>query len=455
MKTSTNRFSTLNSFLGLALFGLFLSAAATARAADKTTQVKVDPEIVRLSYVQGDVRFSRGDSKGPDLNKQWEVAIANLPILQNYSVATGDGRAEIEFEYGSTVYLAENSVLIFQTLTVRNGLPSTVLDLGTGTATVKVLPIPNELFDITTPTDRLRFPSASFIRVDSYLDAMALTPQENGSMNINQMAGGTVRMVKGRTIAYRNGIPIQLGGVDHSGTPADWDGWVAARVAQRETDTAAALKASGLTSFVPGLTDLYNGGTFFACAPFGTCWEPKGRSDAAPSSGTAKPSTPTGNADTAAGSFQLVAMHVTPQQVGAQQSGAAGSQTQQQGTPPIPRQTTPPGTAPAGKNQVQKPQPQAIPNYSAFYYPLGTCPYDVHLMTVTDPVTGRQILVQDPNFIDYYPWTWGLCHSGAWFIWADGELNIRSLLERGGTTRLSTGCTQVKEMCMFPRIRAT
>jgi hypothetical protein len=31
----------------------------------------------------------------------------------------------------------------------------------------------------------------------------------------------------------------------------------------------------GLTSPVPGLADLYGQGNFFACEPYGTCWEPK------------------------------------------------------------------------------------------------------------------------------------------------------------------------------------
>src|SRR5580704_4993315 len=108
MNAHLSRFTRLTSVLRPVFSVLFLLAAVATQTSGQTaqTQVKVDPEIVRLSYVQGDVRFSRGDSKGPDLNKPWEVAVANLPILQNYAVATGNGRAEIEFEYGSTVYLA-------------------------------------------------------------------------------------------------------------------------------------------------------------------------------------------------------------------------------------------------------------------------------------------------------------------------------------------------------------
>jgi len=43
-------------------------------------------------------------------------------------VATADGPAEIEFEHGSKLYLAENSVLLFRTLTTRDGAPSTEME---------------------------------------------------------------------------------------------------------------------------------------------------------------------------------------------------------------------------------------------------------------------------------------------------------------------------------------
>src|SRR5215472_12408095 len=51
------------------------------------------------------------------------------------------------------------------------------------------------------------------------------------------------------------------------------DAWVSGRQTHRNAVTAAALKASGLSSPIPGLADLYKHGTFFSCEPYGTCWE--------------------------------------------------------------------------------------------------------------------------------------------------------------------------------------
>src|SRR5207245_9956428 len=79
--------------------------------------------IVRLSLVQGDVRFAR-DVKGDPLadgHGDWEAAVLNLPIRQGYVVATDNGRAEVEFENGEMAFLEVNSVLEFYGLSSKDG----------------------------------------------------------------------------------------------------------------------------------------------------------------------------------------------------------------------------------------------------------------------------------------------------------------------------------------------
>src|SRR5215472_12022738 len=75
---------------------------------------KDDEREVYLASVQGDVRVSRGKDHRSDLNQPWEQARAGDLIQEGCALATGNGRAEIEFENGSTVYLAENSLLLFR-----------------------------------------------------------------------------------------------------------------------------------------------------------------------------------------------------------------------------------------------------------------------------------------------------------------------------------------------------
>ena len=48
------------------------------------------PQIVRLSYVEGDVRIARGKR-----GAAWETAVADLPLETGFNLVTGKGRAEI------------------------------------------------------------------------------------------------------------------------------------------------------------------------------------------------------------------------------------------------------------------------------------------------------------------------------------------------------------------------
>ncbi|MGA8022396.1 MAG: hypothetical protein WB990_05480 [Candidatus Acidiferrales bacterium] len=263
----------------LATFFLTLGIAIRSREMKASTAASTDAQLVRLSYVQGDVRFNRGDSQQPDLKKPWEQAQANLPIEQNFALATGtDGRAEIEFESGSIMYVAENSVVLFEHLTMKDGAPTTSLELVSGTVTIGLECIPHELFAIDTPIGQLqiKYPESSFVRIDSYLNGMALTPQSETGWDLGVSDGSKIHILRGQTVTYEDGLPTQLAGP--SKVLNDWDRWADARYQARTIAMQAALKASGLTSPIPGLTDLYENGTFSPCAPYGTCWEPSQQS---------------------------------------------------------------------------------------------------------------------------------------------------------------------------------
>ena len=68
----------------------------------------VYPQIARISFADGDVRIERGGDKHRK-DVTWEAASANVPLEAGYSLVTGDGRAEIELEDASTLYVAPSS----------------------------------------------------------------------------------------------------------------------------------------------------------------------------------------------------------------------------------------------------------------------------------------------------------------------------------------------------------
>jgi hypothetical protein len=263
----------------LATFSLTLGIAVLSPEMRASTAASADAQLVRLSYVQGDVRFNRGGGQQPDLKKPWEQAQVNLPIEQDFALATGtDGRAEIEFESGSIIYVAENSVILFERLAMKNGAPTTRLELVSGTVTIGLECIPHELFAIDTPIGQLqiKYPESSFVRLDSYLNGMALTPQSETGWDLGVSDSSKIHILRGQTVTYEDGRPRRL--TETSKVPNDWDRWADARYEARTFAMQAALKASGLTSPFPGLPDLYENGTFSPCTPYGTCWEPSQQS---------------------------------------------------------------------------------------------------------------------------------------------------------------------------------
>jgi hypothetical protein len=232
-------------------------------------------QIVRIRYVDGDVRIARGEQNEKPEGATWEQASSDVPLETGYSLVTGNGRAEIELEDSSMVYLGENSVLTFNDLHTTSGVPYTEVALLSGVASVAIKPyITGSAFILKTPTDiiSVKYPHTALIRVNSYLDGMTVTSQENDGLHFSQLTPKPLS--KGQVVTLHHGQLSGPTGPDNPDAFADWDKWVADRFAQRTAAMAEVMKAAGLTAPLPGLADMKGQGRFFACAPYGTCWEP-------------------------------------------------------------------------------------------------------------------------------------------------------------------------------------
>jgi hypothetical protein len=233
-------------------------------------------QIVRLSYVEGDVRIERGKPNGDQGPGEWEKAVADLPVETGFSLVTGEGgRAEIEFENASTIYLDENSVLTFNDLHETAGVPFTEMALLSGTVSLNFRPYTSwEKLILHTPSNDWVsvYPSKSSIRVEAFTDAVSVTPLPGGEF----LLPGVPKNANpwGRTFTYVEGQLQDAEGAPSSEAFSSWDKWVADRVAQREAAIQTVMQAAGLAEPIPGLADMAGQGKFFACAPYGTCWEP-------------------------------------------------------------------------------------------------------------------------------------------------------------------------------------
>jgi hypothetical protein len=299
------------------------------------------PQIVRISYAEGDVRVSRGKR-----GATWETAVTGLPLETGFNLVTGKGRAEIEFEDASTLYLGENSALTFNDLHTTAGVPYTELALLTGTATLNLdESIAGESFRLYTPTHSIAvyYPSQVYERVSSYLDALAITPVKSSA-------------AKQQTVTYS-----AFGEATKPSDPAefaDWDNWVASRVTERSATMTAMMKASGLTTPLPGLADMKDQGTFFPCAPYGTCWAPSNLPLEAPREAAQLPAAPSQPAS------------AMPQAVG----------------------------------------PTPAPLLRDTFFPCP--PTRVRSLVARDPITGRQNVLY--STMNAMPYDWAVCHAGTW-----------------------------------------
>ena len=354
------------------------------------------PEIVRLSYVEGDVRVARGKDNEKATGATWEKAVADLPLETGYSLVTGAGRAEIELEDASTLYLAPNSVLSFSDLHTTNGVPYTDLALLSGTATVYVKPyLPDETFVLRTPSDDnliAKYPGLSYIRVTSYVDATAISPLGGGVL----LAPGVPdQSADGQTLFYRSSHRIEPPASAAAIPYVDWDTWVAQRIAHRSAAMNAVMKQAHLTSPLPGLAEMEGQGEFFDCAPYGTCWEPAAAEkfdEEADVETTGQPSPAAVSLDLHRGGAKLLFASMN----------AAGARE-----------------APAGaQNSLE------ILEREEFF---PCTPRSVRYNLVRDPATGRETLANSGSFAGSLPYAWGVCHAGYWvhrkhhYVWVVGK----------------------------------
>lgn len=261
------------SALTLALPIAAQSAPAQPAEAPAASHVKL-PQIVRLSYAEGDVRIARGKHDAKLTGNIWEHAVAGIPLLSGFSIATGsDGRAEIEFEDTSTLYLAPNSALTLSDLTTKDGVPHTALALLSGTITTHLDPnIPGEQYLIETATHTLDvdYGETSYMRLTGFLDGLQVTPMKNEKLAANRV---NIAATKGDSYNLV-GLHIIPTSIPPSPATTAWDSWVADRISTREAEMKSVMQQAGLKTPLPGLADLAGKGTFTSCAPYGTCWEP-------------------------------------------------------------------------------------------------------------------------------------------------------------------------------------
>ncbi len=375
----------------LAVTLLLSGVAANGLAQESSLQGRdaadPEPQIVRVSFVEGDVRVSRGKDARKKTRADWEKAAIDLPVESGYSLVTGEGRAEVEFEDASVVYLAENSVLVFNELYTSNNIPQTNIALLSGTMAINIKPVSaGETFLIQTPINKFSvpFPMHTFARLNSFLDGLTVTSLGQEISTTSPAPEGL-----GHTITYQNGKRTISEKTSDQGSYTAFDQWVLDRAVARKTSMAETMKEAGLSQPIPGLAQLKGQGHFFPCPPYGTCWEP--------THGWAGQMTEPEKAAMARQTVSVAALT---------KSGGKSNQQAGNAAPLMPIE-----------NQIET-------------FPCSPIAWDNQYQI--DPLTGRrrligsQVLPASFGYGSFYPYDWAVCHSGSWlqnqgrYVWVTG-----------------------------------
>jgi hypothetical protein len=256
-------------FLSLILFSTLFAGTPPASADSSHAR------IIRLSLVQGDVRFARETHGDPltDSSAAWETASLNLPIRQGYVLATDSGRAEVEFENGAMAFLNENTVLEFYDLSLHDGERTTRLVLRQGSASFYVNPASGDYFSVTGGDFTAEATSRASFRLDNYDDGSTVEALKGNLSVIHK--GNATRLVKGQSLSIKTGDDSSLT-VSRLPNEDDFDRWVSGRVDSVSTATNAALQYTSSPYYASGFADLYTYGAFSNCGGYGLGWRPFG-----------------------------------------------------------------------------------------------------------------------------------------------------------------------------------
>ena len=232
--------------------------------------------IVRLSLVQGDVRFAREFHKDSldDVKAIWEPAPLNLPIREGFALSTNSGaRAEVEFENGAMAFLSGNTVIEFYDLSLDDGALITRLILRQGSAIFYVHPAKFDFFSVTGGDFSVEANSRARFRLDNYDDGSTVSV-EQGHVDVLRK-DETKPLEKGQSysVNVNDGQSPVIGRVPEYD---DFDKWVSGRIDSVVTASTYSEQYVNSPNYSSGFADLYSYGGWYNVPGYGFCWQPFG-----------------------------------------------------------------------------------------------------------------------------------------------------------------------------------
>lgn len=242
-----------------------LSLLAVVVAALLAIQAFADSQarIVRLSDVQGSVEINKNSGLG------FESAFLNLPITQGTELRTREnGRAEIEFEDGSTLRIGPGTTLEFEALRLSDsGRRMSEVRLVEGIAYVDWLGKSGDECGLDFSREKFTLAASAHVRLD-VSDDVAHLAVFKGDVDVVGPDGGSIAVEKNKTATFDLADNDQSTIANHiPQSPLDaWD-----KQAIEYHDQYAKNNSS---PYGYGASDLGYYGSYTNIPGYGTMWQP-------------------------------------------------------------------------------------------------------------------------------------------------------------------------------------
>jgi len=251
------------------IFALVFSLAPLSGAQDYQDEDGHDSQarIVRISYVEGDVRLDTGHG--------YESATMNVPLTERDWLQTGsDGWAEVQLEDGSLIRLAPNTVIAFTQLArASSGATLTTVDLDQGEAEFKVAQHNDGEFNVTVKKNTIALTRSSSFRVTSTnanpLEVAVLKGEVGVSDTDN---GGEVAVKKNETFVL-DPNDVARYALDKGVDADDLDQWSTQRD-DALSQYASAGQGYAQSPYQYGASDLNYYGQYYDVPGYGEVWQP-------------------------------------------------------------------------------------------------------------------------------------------------------------------------------------
>jgi len=240
------------------IVGMVLACALWTLPAGADSQAR----IVRLSDVQGTVQIDKNSGLG------FENAFVNLPITQGTQLRTREnGRAEIEFEDGSTLRVTPNSTVEFSTLGLNAaGKRISVVNLAEGRAYVNWLGKGGDEFTLSFSQEKVALARAAHFRVASSSTMAEVASFKNDLEVVGPSS--TVKVDKKKMVTFdaNDGDKPTLAKNFEEDAYDEWD--------KQAVEYHDQYSKNNSTPYGYGYSDLGYYGGYSNVAGYGTLWQP-------------------------------------------------------------------------------------------------------------------------------------------------------------------------------------